>query len=80
MSKWLSFNIQPRQDGKKTDIYQVSNRLTGVIVGEIKWYGGFRKYVFAPTNDFIFDASCMTDIGQFLEALMLERKLIKQRV
>jgi hypothetical protein len=77
MYKWLEFEKTQRDKGKKTDFFYVNNKATNVTVGAIRWYGGFRKYVFEPNANTIFDASCLADIALFLNALMDERKIIK---
>lgn len=79
-SKWLEFEKAEGRQGKKTGYWYVNNKVTKTRVGSIYWYGGFRKYIFHPTNDFIFDADCLRDITSYLTALMLERKLEKQKI
>jgi hypothetical protein len=71
---WLKFNKREREEGRKTDIYDVVNDSNQVHVGQVKWYGGFRKYVFEPAQFTLFDASCLIEISQFLSAIMEERK------
>lgn len=80
MSKWLEFQKGIRPEGRKTDVYRVFNKSNNTTVGEITWYGGFRKYVFAPCDNMIFDASCLSDVSDFLLALMDERKIIKKNL
>ena len=71
---WLEFNMRPHDPKKKTDVFDVVNTSNAVHVGVIKWYGGFRKYVFEPSPYTIFDAKCMGEISSYLEQLMNERK------
>lgn len=75
--KYLIFNKQPKLQDKKTDNFHVHNILTSKIVGKIFWNGGFRKYIFAPESNFIFDAGCLKEIAKFLSELMIERKKSK---
>lgn len=49
-------------DGKKLPIYIVKNKNTGFELGTIKFYGAWRKFVFNPASDTIFDAACLSDI------------------
>lgn len=57
---------------KKTKIWLVSNKRSLETIGHIKWYGGFRKYVFYPTPPefegqwVLFDSDCMHLIAEFL--------------
>lgn len=55
-------------DGRKTNIYEVTT-LDGVkvLLGTIKWYGRWRKYVFQPEQETIYEETCLRDIAQFIE-------------
>jgi hypothetical protein len=77
-SQWLAFVKADNFDKKKTDQFYVNNKVNNSCVGMIKWYGAFRKYVFYPTPNFIFDSACLKDIASYLSALMLERKVKSQ--
>lgn len=72
--EWISFEKQLRPGSRKTDVYVVVNSQNGSQLGEIKWYSGFRKYVFSPYSHTIFDGNCLKQIQIFLNALMDERK------
>lgn len=45
-----------------------------VHIGTIFWKTSWRRYVFEPQHDCIFDATCLMDIVTFLNDLMAERK------
>ncbi len=46
--------------------YEVQPGETGVWLGEIKWFGRFKKYCFFPAKTSVFDAGCLADIQKFL--------------
>lgn len=79
---WLKFE---RFDlpGRKTPIYQVTNKESGVYLGDIKWHGAWRKYTFftKPSSQvgvqFLFEATCLQDMTNFLNQLMIEHKAAK---
>lgn len=79
---WLRFE---RFDlpGRKTPIYQVTNKENGVYLGDIKWHGAWRKYTFftKPASQvglqFLFEATCLQDMTDFLNDLMTEHKAAK---
>ena len=52
--------------GHKLPIYTVKNKQSSVMLGTIKFYGAWRKFVFEPSEAVIFDASCLNDIITFL--------------
>lgn len=44
--------IEPKP---RTKVWEVRNIRTRQVCGIIKWYGGFKKYVFFPSEGFLFD-------------------------
>lgn len=85
MSKWISFieynpfRINGRYNRKKTTEYWVKNKENGTCLGEIKWYGPFRQYSFFPEPDMVFEKTCLQDITDFIKALEIERKSIREK-
>lgn len=39
---------------------------TGVVLGEIRWYPGWRCYAFMPVANTIFEQRCLHDIAIFI--------------
>jgi hypothetical protein len=62
-------NHGPWWGGKehKTNLYQVHANADNFLLGEIKWFGRWRKYVFEPAANTIYEETCMRDISQFIE-------------
>lgn len=76
--KWIRFELLPRPEGRKTDIYQVFNKEFGELLGNISWHAPWRKYSFFPAGkNLVFEATCLQDIVNFLNKLMEERKHTK---
>ena len=71
-SKYLTFarDIVPR---RKTPIVHVMNKET-TYLGTIYFNPGWRKYVFEPEANIIFDTKCLTDIISKLDELQTEWK------
>lgn len=65
----ISF-IQLSNVGKSTLKWLVSNKIHKVAIGEIKWYGAWRKYCFFPYAKTVFDAKCMKGITEFIDNQM----------
>lgn len=74
--KWIYFS--PLVFTGKTTVYNCYNKEYQSLLGQVKWYGGFRKYSFFPEPNIVFETQCLKDIASFLDKLMLERKLQKQ--
>lgn len=67
-------NVEYLRKKKKTKQYIVASRKKNQDIGMIKWYNHWRRYVFFPYVDTIFDSACLKEIVEFLDKLMTERK------
>lgn len=70
MAKWIEFAPQAQDPRKLTvswDVNSTSN--ISVRLGEVKWYGPWRKYCFFANRELalVFDKDCLRDIAQFCE-------------
>jgi hypothetical protein len=72
-SKYLEFREISKLD-KKTKYIQVISKLHGFILGEIRWYGAWRQYVFYPAHDTLYNRTCLSEMSEYLNSLMNERK------
>jgi hypothetical protein len=52
----------------KTKIWLVKNSNSDFEVGRIMWHAPWRKYVFEPARNCIFDANCLLEIASFTVA------------
>ena len=60
----------------KTSIYEVRTKdPEPKIIGHIKWFGQWRKYTLFPTNDSIYEPTCLNEIADLLRKLMNDRKI-----
>lgn len=59
--------------GKKTRKYEVVHREKGFLLGYIKWFAHWRRYVFYPLNC-ILDSTCMREISDFCDEKTKEIK------
>lgn len=78
MSKYI--RIDWEEDRKVTSVYAVINIRTNERCGRIKWYGGFRKYVFYPTDGFLFDSECLAKVAQALDTLNVAHRKQHARI
>lgn len=74
MAKWIRFQKGPRQEGRLTDTWAIFAIQGGDFLGAVKWYSGWRRYVFAPDPDAIFEQDCLRDIANFLVVATGEQK------
>jgi len=61
----------------KTKLVGVGNNY-GEKLGYIKYHSPWRKYIFSPITDSLYDTSCLKDICDFIDELMAERKIAQK--
>jgi len=64
----------PLRIGSKTRLYEVSSSHNRCALGILRWYGAFRKYVFVPRQDTLFDSKCLDEVSDFLRERNHEHK------
>lgn len=67
MSKYLEFTTVERK--AKTDVIEVESKVSGDILGVIKWFGRWRQYSFFPRPETIFNTECLNDIVNYIKVL-----------
>ena len=72
MAKWIEF----REVGAPgvTRVWHVHAKQGGDILGVVRWYSGWRRYVFAPVEGSEYEQDCLRDIAAFVERETRERK------
>jgi hypothetical protein len=65
--KYIDFRLHGLSATGKTKTWVVQNRENGTVLGRINWFGRWRKYVFEPYADMLFEETCMRDISQFIQ-------------
>lgn len=60
---------------RKTGVWNVIAKRDDFILGKIEYYTGWRGYIFVPTleTETIFEATCLTDIADFIREKNTER-------
>lgn len=83
MAKWIEFvecKPFPFPVGKPkiTKIWHVQTKgINPNILGEIKWYSGWRKYCFFPDEGSLYEQECLRDIAEFCEQTTIAHKAHK---
>lgn len=57
--------VEQQQDAKLVTKRWRATSASGDPLGWIQWYSPWRRYVFFPKPDTLYDASCLLDIGAF---------------
>lgn len=64
--KYIRFIEEPVPAGRKTREWRVQNKSGAVPLGAICWHNTWRKYVFEPAVDTLFDPDCLSIIAEFM--------------
>ena len=65
-TQYLRFMYAPKQN-PKTAIWFVAAKDGGGMLGEVRWFGRWRKYSFFPLSGTIYEQTCLRDIATFCE-------------
>lgn len=68
---------------KRFQVFTKGHELTAgkaTFLGEIKWYGGWRRYCLFPSVNTLWDSICLGEIKRFLEKLMSDRARLKREL
>ena len=63
--KYIDFRLT--ELGVKTKKWVVQNRDNAIVLGRIAWFGRWRKYVFEPYPNMVFEETCLRDIAMFCQ-------------
>jgi hypothetical protein len=76
VTKWLQFHDEGNAiKGGKTRKYSVYNRTSKILLGYVKWKGGWRQYSFYPLSETQFDGQCLRDIADFCYLMTVNHKM-----
>ncbi len=75
--KWLEF-IQVGDTGK-TKVWNIHNADNGSYLGQVKWNGGWRQYVFVTEPNCIWNVECLAQLNGFISDRMTERRNAKSQ-
>lgn len=72
MSQWIKFEASKQLP--TTTVWEVRTRDTNEKIGEIRWYGPWRRYAFIPLPNTVWEITCLQDVAEFLNNETAKRK------
>lgn len=78
MSKWIEFRGPFPSVSGTTNIWHVMPLAGGNRIGQVRWYGPWRKYTFWPEPNCVFEEQCLRDIAAFCETQTKDHRLGKK--
>ena len=70
--KYITISKTSQTASGKTFVWTVYSH-GGIALGEIKWFGQWRKYSFWPFNYTTWDNNCLNEVVAFMDKAMKER-------
>lgn len=78
MRKNLKFDVAMSPANRKTRVWLVlSTHGDRPCLGQVRWYGTWRQYVFFPQDSTIFSASCLEELAEFCKSKTKEHRVAK---
>jgi hypothetical protein len=72
--KWIRFVDEGIPSGLKTHIFRVEAKVDFVegadaapILGTVKWFGRWRCYAFFPSQQTVYEKTCLREIADFCQ-------------
>lgn len=77
---WIRFDESGSSKSGKTLLWAVMPVSGGYRIGWIKWHGPWRKYVFEPMTNTIWEEDCLRFIADFCQEKTLEHRRQKKNL
>lgn len=74
MSKFLDFGTGQAKQPGVTRYWAVKAKQGNTPLGMVRWHSAWRRYVFRPEEDTLFDADCLCELQAFLREKTLEQQ------
>jgi len=71
---WIDFEDAGTSGSGITRVWKVVNKEFGALLGTVRWYPGWRRYVFEPKAGTIFEQDCLRCIADFVVYQTVEHK------
>ncbi len=62
---YIDFVLEITPEERKTKIWNVRALADGMQLGQVRWFGRWRKYSFFPCQGMVFEETCLRDIANF---------------
>lgn len=77
--KWITIEDAGFSDSGKTRVWKVRVKDGVGIIGMVEWYAPWRRYVFAPSDQTVYEQDCLRDIAAFVEQATADHKKAKAK-
>ena len=73
-TKYAHIHFVVIEEKLKTKVWACRNNKTGFGLGQVYWYGPWRKYCIRFSEEAVFDPGCLRDIVDFMDQLNKAQK------
>lgn len=70
----IAFRLLRLSESGKTKIFQVVAKDGNVPLGRVSFFGRWRKYIFEPNNETLYEQTCLREIAEFIEGETKEQR------
>lgn len=78
MAKQLLFQKVSNQESKNIHIWKIKHKMSGFILGEIRWSTEYGSYMFHPFVGKSFNGRFVSEISNFMEEITHKRNKEKE--
>lgn len=65
--KYITITQSGLSPSGKTKVFRVDSKEAGFEIGYVRFYPKWRKYVYEPLDDTIYEQVCLREIASFIE-------------
>lgn len=78
MAEWIKFDLLPQVRKRKTPTWAVVTNDESTTLGYIGFYPKWRKFVYSPNGNTVYEETCLRDIAEFIAARTEEWRASKR--
>ena len=76
--EYICVTRAPKDPKRKTTIFEIRNKRSGDMLGDVKWYGPWRQFCFFPLAGTVWSNGCLYDIKDVIAKAMDDRRRTKK--
>ncbi len=73
MKSYLTI-IEIPNPGRRTKVWNVRSKRSGVLLAVIRWYAQWRQYCVFPEASIVFNVGCLNELIEFVDVQIEARK------
>jgi len=76
--KWIKFKLAGRAESNLlTEVWNIETIEDQRWLGQVRWFGRWRRYALFPATGSVFEQDCLRDIANFCEEQTTARRALR---